>query len=467
MKNIKYEMTFVFAYCLLVVSALCLLYSCDDFVSVDLPSNQLTGEAVFEDVATADAALAHIYAQLRHDVLVTGTSNGLSCLMGNYADELDYYSSGNLPALHFNQNNLLATNSTVGSIWKSTYNLIYASNAVIEGVLNSGSLSATNKSRLLGEAYFIRAYLHFYLVNLYGEIPYVVSTDYKVNTTISKLAVSDVYSKLTTDLQQAISSLPATYAVAGRAKPNKSTAHAFLSRVKLYSGQWSEAAFYADEVIGTTSLYNLPSTVTSVFLKTSTGTLWQLMPQTNTFNTFEAQTFIFVTGPPPTYALTDGLVSSFEVGDLRRTNWIGTVTSGAQSWYYPNKYKERVATGPSVENSILFRLEELYLIRAEANAQLDNLTSAQDDLNVIRNRAGLSNTLANTKTALLEAIQDERRKEFFTELGHRWFDLKRTGMVNSVLSGVKPGWDATDILLPLPSSELLLNSNLLPQNPGY
>jgi hypothetical protein len=79
----------------------------------------------------------------------------------------------------------------------------------------------------------------------------------------------------------------------------------------------------------------------------------------------------------------------------------------------------------------------------------------------------LPNTNATTQTELLAAITEERRKEFFTELGNRWFDLKRTGTANSVLSIKKQGWDAKDLLWPLPESELLLNGNLAPQNPGY
>jgi hypothetical protein len=57
--------------------------------------------------------------------------------------------------------------------------------------------------------------------------------------------------------------------------------------------------------------------------------------------------------------------------------------------------------------------------------------------------------------------------ELFTEQGHRWFDLKRTGKATEVLSPIKPGWQNTQVLLPLPQTELLLNNNLQPQNPGY
>lgn len=87
-------------------------------------------------------------------------------------------------------------------------------------------------------------------------------------------------------------------------------------------------------------------------------------------------------------------------------------------------------------------------------------------LNAIRNRAGLGNTSAGNMEEIIDAVLEERRKEFFTEYGHRFFDLKRTGKLNEVL-GVKPGWKSENRLLPIPESEINLNTNLQPQNPGY
>ena len=109
----------------------------------------------------------------------------------------------------------------------------------------------------------------------------------------------------------------------------------------------------------------------------------------------------------------------------------------------------------------------MYLIRAEARVFFGDLEGAKNDLNKIRNRASLANTPAETEQELLDAIIQERRIEFFSELGHRFFDLKRTGKINNTLSPVKLGWNVMDALWPIPESELLLNPNLLPQNPGY
>jgi hypothetical protein len=95
-----------------------------------------------------------------------------------------------------------------------------------------------------------------------------------------------------------------------------------------------------------------------------------------------------------------------------------------------------------------------------------NLSQGAEDLNKIRNRAGLNSVDVLTKEQLLTAIYDERRKELFTEYSHRFFDLKRSGQINAVLS-TKPGWNDTDIVFPLPQKELDLNPGLLPQNQGY
>ncbi|MNL26355.1 SusD family protein [compost metagenome] len=207
--------------------------------------------------------------------------------------------------------------------------------------------------------------------------------------------------------------------------------------------------------------------LSKVFLNNSTGTLWQLAPNNVGGNTTEASNFILVSGPPPFRALSPVLLNAFESGDQRKTKWVGSVSKGTDTWYYAYKYKENKPTTVSKEYAILFRLEEMYFIRAEAQARLGKLALAAADLNKIRNRAGLDNTTAGTESELVAAIIKERRIEFFTELGHRWLDLKRTGQLDAVLTAVKPGWNTTDALWPLPENELRLNPNLRPQNTGY
>ena len=227
---------------------------------------------------------------------------------------------------------------------------------------------------------------------------------------------------------------------------------------------WTEAEATASEVIQNTTLYTWETNLDKVFLKESTATIWQLIPSASGKNADEGASFIFTVGPPTLVALSSDLIAAFSIDDLRKTQWTKAIISGTTTWYHANKYKQRTTTGTSLEYSILFRLAEQYLIRAEARFYLNNISGAKEDLNKIRNRAGLQNT---TETDVLGAILKERRLEFFTEAGHRFFDLKRTGTLDNTLSKLKPGWNSTDKNFPIPEVELRLNPKLLPQNQGY
>lgn len=451
---------------LLLLLSSCILNSCDSFVEVDLPNSQLTSPAVFEDKATANAAMVDIYNKIRDNGLLTGTSSGISNQLGNYTDELVCYGSTASVSFDFYNNALVATSSNISGVWNSSYNQIYGANSVLEGVKNAVALPAPDRDQLAGEALFVRGLIHFYLMNLFGNIPYVTSTDYQQNSSPKRIPQAEVFDKIKTDLTQAIVLLPEAYISTEKVRPNKYTAIALLARVDLYSGNWTEAAANATQIINNTALYQWTS-LNKVFLKNSTTTIWQLMPAVKGKNTFEGETFIFTAGPPPLTALSPGLMNAFSTGDLRKSMWTKAVTNGTTIWYHAYKYNQYQNTTNSLEYSIVLRLVEQYLIRAEAKAHLNDLIGAAQDLNAVRNQAGLGNTTATTTDEILKAILQERRLEFFTEFGHRFFDLKRTNTLDTTLTGVKLGWDAKDHLWPIPATELLVNPNLQPQNSGY
>jgi hypothetical protein len=454
---------------ILWVSIAFMLNACDSFVDVDLPKSQLTNVTVFEDYATANAALIDIYANIRDKGMLTGTGLGISNQLGNYADEITSTQNPNNPSLNFYNNSLLPSNTSVSGYWNITYNQIYAANAVIEGVAASKNLSAEQRKLLTGEALFIRALLHFYLVNIFGDVPYITQTDYKKNSTVSRTPTPEVYQNTIIDLQNAIADLsdPATSSDMERVRVNKSTAQTLLARVYLYNKSYPEAANMASAVLNQEGLYGLEQNIAKVFLIGSKETIWQLQSGNAGVNAAEASFFTFTSGPPPLVSLSDNLVNSFASNDLRKSNWIKTISKGTNSWYHAYKYKENKSTSVSKEYSIVFRLAEQYLIRAEARAQQGDLIGAKEDLNKIRQRAGLSDTSALSQQGILDAILQERRWELFTERGQRFFDLKRTGKLDSTLTGSKLGWNTTDSLFPIPESELSANPNLRPQNPGY
>ena len=438
------------------------LSSCDDFVEVELPNSQLVSEAVFQNKATAVAALTSVYAKMRDNGIFAGSTSGFSHSLGLYADEMELFGSQAGPQAYYS-NSLVANSPAVRQLWNASYNQIYSANAVYEGVAASTALTMREKNELIGEALFVRALLHFYLTNAFGSVPYSKTTNYNQNATMQKATPQQVFQSAIEDLEMAVALLPEAYATAGRIRPNKSAARALLARVNLYAGNWAEASNDASAVLNQSELYTLPTVLDNEFLKTSTGIIWAFIPASNI--TLEGISFQFASLPPPFSCLSNELMNAFEPGDERQNKWTKAVTNGTDTRYHPFKYKQ-ASGGTATEHSIVLRVAELYLIRAEARANEGNLISAKEDLNQIRNRAGLPNTTAATQTEILSAIAKERQIELFAEHGHRFFDLRRTNQINDVLD-FKPGWDTTDVLFPLPEAEVLLNPNLNPQNPGY
>lgn len=439
---------------------------CENFVEVELPSSQLNAADVFENKSTADAAMGAIYASMRDTGMLTGNASGVYNQMGVYADELLAFGGTSGISTAFYNNALTGTDAQILSWWSDSYNQIYRANALMEGVVASTALQQADKEQLKGEALFVRALLHFYLANLYGNVPYIKTTDYRLNAVVLRTQVDDIHDLAITDLEEAVALLPEAFVAADRTRPNRATAYALLARIYLYAQRWAEAAEAASVVLNDPT-FTWESDLEKVFLKESTATLWQFLPNSSGQNTMEGETFIFISGPPPLVALRGEVVDAFEMGDRRLTAWVASVTDGTATWYHANKYKQRGIGDSSQEYSIVFRLSEMYLIRAEARVRQMELVNAKGDLDFIRNTAGLGESTAVTQQGILEAILRERRVELFTEAGHRFFDLKRYGLLDAVLGSIKPGWNETDRLLPLPESELLLNPALLPQNAGY
>ena len=441
------------------------LGSCEEFVDIAPPTNELTGSVVFEEAATVDAAFAHIHSQLREDVFTTGTVSGLSYLMGHYTDELTLYSNVLPEVQEFANGRLTSSNGSVERLWDGAYELIYATNSILEGVQNSTELGQEDVHRFLGEAYFLRALLHFHLMELFGPVPFIDSTNFDINSKVGRMDLEPLSILILEDLRLAKEFL-AQIEAADNYRPNYWTATAFLARFYLYREEWSNALTEVLEV-EKDGPFGLEEDLLLVFKKDSPETLWQLDSGIPGNNTKEGSTFVFSEGPPPNSALNNDFINRFEAGDGRLQAWVGQVVGDSETWYYANKYKLNAPSPSTEECSILFRLSELYLIGAEAYARLGQDAEALAYLNRVRQRALLDPISGLSGTALLDAIYKERAVELFSEQGHRFFDLKRTARADAILGVIKPEWEPFAINLPIPQSDLLLNPNLAPQNEGY
>lgn len=442
--------------------------ACDEFISIDPPKTEIVSEVVFENELSANAALAGIYSLMMSSQSFTRA--GLEEYTGILSDEMINYST-RPDQIQFYNNSLSTRNTDVLAVfWREAYKYILNANTIIEGASRSENLSKEAKNIISGEARFVRAYCYFHLVNLFGEVPYLTTSDYRINAKEPRSSVSLVYENIEEDLLEAHALLKDDYeATSGeRTRPSRGAAAALLARVYLYTGQWERADQFASILIANSSIYSLEENLNEVFLANSKEAIWQLRPVVPGVNTPQGQLFILSAPPNSTtrrVSLTPDLVGVFEPGDERRTDWVDSLSNTTSTWYYCSKYK--VAVNPVVsEYSMILRLAEQFLIRAEARANLNDIDGAKADLNTIRNRAGLSDVIGNDQQSVLDAIQQERRVELFAEGGHRWFDLKRTAEANEVLTSLKADWQPTDVLFPIPDSERLLNPNLT-QNEGY
>ena len=450
---------------------------CKKLIEVDLPIDKNTSEVIYATPSSAIAVISGIYARMSAANGVYTDEYGLSIRTALRADELTAVT----PAAYPDYLNALSGNMG-WSMWDDAYRtLIYGINSMLEGVEKSTTLSTNIKTTLSAEAKFTRAFIYFYLVNLYGDVPLILSTDFKANSSAIRSPKQQVYEQIIKDLLDAQAGLKDDYldndlikVTQERIRPNKVAATALLARVYLYLENWQNAETQADMVINNSNYALLPD-LNEVFLKNSKETIWQLQPNlldANGVNTPDGKYFINPRRGEPFFYASSNLLNAFETGDKRRVDWITTKPSGK---IIPYKYKEGWATTVSTEYTMVLRLAEQYLIRAEARAHLGKLTgpnSAQSDLDSIRSRAGLPGTKAQTQPELLNAIAHERQIELFTEWGHRWLDMYRTGKIDEIMSAVavqKGGsWAPYKALLPIPYDEFKFNTALRGhQNPGY
>jgi len=461
------------------------IQSCTKFVEVKGPINSRNSDNVYEDDATAASVLTGIYIQMSRTQLGDGGVTSASLLTGLSSDELSLFANNSAkPALTSYYTNALTnvnvTNGGVSDFWTVFYQIIYIANSAIEGLEKSASLTSSVKEQLLGEAKFIRAFCYFYLVNLYGDVPLALNTNFSENTELFRAPTQQVWAVIVDDLRDAVGRLSTEYLsgniiskVTDRVRPTKWAAMALLARTYLYTGDYKDAEQLATEVINNGSLFGLDS-LNGVFINTSREAIWQLQPVLVGFNTVEARLFVLPEAGPNNSMnyvyLNSSLLNAFEIGDQRRSKWIDSVLVGGTIYYYPYKYKISDLNLPVKEYSTVFRLAEQYLIRSEARARLNNIPGALSDINVIRSRAGLKGIVSGSMEDILGAIQHERQVELFTEWGHRWFDMKRTKQVDQIMNIVCPEkggeWRTTDQLYPIPLSELQRAPNLV-QNNGY
>lgn len=353
-----------------------------------------------------------------------------------------------------------------GTPYAKYYQWIMGCNAVLDNIDQSIG-SQSEKDRVKGEALAIRALYYFKLVNVYGEPynhnPQALSIPLKLNSSVTgdfmeQATVAAVYESIVNDLKQAATLMDPMPIARQDYHINQPAIHILLSRVYLFMEKWQDAVNEANKVFEQGGrLMNLTT------LPAGPGTwLNYSNPEVEWLyggNTQPEQTVYSPAAP---------FLATFDRKDVRWTKGISVLTGT----FTP--LVSKLPTGGDLAQTL--RTSEAVLNRAEANVQLGQLGPALKDLNDLRRFRIVDYkdvSIAN-KADLLQAVRDERRKEFCYE-GFRWFDLRRYGMqAISHRYQNEPGEDVLqykladdDAMFTMPFPVSLLQRNpALKQNPS-
>ncbi|MGC3944614.1 MAG: RagB/SusD family nutrient uptake outer membrane protein [Chryseolinea sp.] len=371
------------------------------------------------------------------------------------ADNLEHSVDGTAQNYaQIDNNAVLPENGAVSDIWDAGYEGINIANNIITKVPDMADMTAEEKNVALAELYFVRAFNHFSLMNWFGAIP--IKTTPTIGASgldVPRESVAKVYDQIIADLTFAEQNLPAG---GTKVRASRYGATALLARVYLYKKDYANAKAKATEVIDHGG-YTMPN-YADVWTDESAESIFEIDFTEINRNRIAEYNFPKTLNGRREVAPTASILAAYETGDARypaSIDFSGTLA-------YPIKYDD-LSLG--ADNVIILRLAEMYLIRAEAEANLTgSIAAIQKDINVVRTRAKLPDTSASNYDQLLRAIERERRVEFAFE-GHRWFDLVRTGRAVELLLTVN-GENQTR--WPIPLSEIVTNkSDGMEQNPGY
>ncbi|MTG98541.1 MULTISPECIES: RagB/SusD family nutrient uptake outer membrane protein [Myroides] len=439
--------------------------SCTKLVDIDSSTTQIDKTDVYNDLSTTKAALNNLYLNLSNNSLLNKSGSGISFNLSIYTDALDYYGT-NISGSEMYLNTFSDNNSQSTSWWNTSYQHLYAINDFIQGVTNTDAISIELKQKMLGEALTLRALYYHYLAQLYGDIPYTTSTNYLENKNISKTTYLDVLTKIELDLNQAIEYLDYTYTNKDKFYINKTVPELLLIENYILQKKYQEAEELASSIIDRQQ-YKIEDDLLNTFKKEATSTIWQFSPLFLTANsaTPEATLYIFSNFTTSSSVLSKKVLSLFDDNDKRKQHWLNKIIINDQTFYQVYKYKNK--TNNLDEFSILYRIEQIYIDLAFALTMQEKQEQALTVLNQLRQKRGLSDlSLTLSKQETINAILEEDLKEFYTENGRRFFSLKRAGKLNE-LTQSKPNFRPYHDLFPIPSSQIQINKNLLPNNPGY
>lgn len=464
----------------LIMIVLIGLVSCDDELDI-VPITEKAANNFFSNEQEIESAISGAYAQLQNNGLY-----GLDLIgVGEISAEDTFEEIAANDGGRFGQLDDFSTNpgnDLVGDIWRESYKGIQRANTVLNRINDIEFEDSAVKTNRIGEMKFVRAQLYFNLVRLYGDVPLVVEETESPFDFFGqgRTPSSQVYTRITTDLMDAIQELPVAKS---QGRPAVGAAQALLAEVQMTLGDFSSALTNLEAVVNSGQYDLMPST-SEIFGVANEGNA-EILFEIQYASGFDADGSNEGSSagsqfrPSGTTANAKGhnlptqaFIDSFEAGDARLNNYVA-IDTDANPFYYMTKY-EVSTTGANDGGSdhLIIRYADVLLKYAEALNENGQTTDAITQLNRIRSRAELGGTTAMSQADVRTAIRQERRFELIGE-GKRWFDLKRYGAAVETMNAfftsnnVAVTITENNLILPIPQSQIDTDPDTIIQNPGY
>jgi starch-binding outer membrane protein, SusD/RagB family len=438
-----------------------------DSVGEDVAFNSVTSlqkglNTAYSDysIARADQAFA---SSITSDEVKFGPDNGGT---GQFGYRLQYSSDG-------------TSGGDVTNGFFLYYSMIDQVNRVlgkIPDVAASSSAEELQKKSINGQLLALRALGHFELLQAYSKkydptdpLGVMVMTKSCLTCFPARSSVAAVLTQIEQDLSEAKSLMPAvTPSGYNDLALNTVSITAIQARVALYKGEWQKASDYATTVISSgVKTLATGSAFTGIWTDLNTN---EVLFRSRFENSAALGGQWTNTNGSVIFSPSDKLMSSYSASDIRLNAFIGTNSSNKR---YVKKFSLS-SRGGSIVDLKGIRVAEMYLIRAEAKAELNDLSGAAADINTLRAAriTGYTPVSYPDKPTAIADIFLERYKELAFE-GFRFFDLKRKGIpLQRNASDVdSPLWQTMSpsdkrFVYPIPADEMLANPNMQ-QNPGY
>ena len=362
-------------------------------------------------------------------------------------------------------------NNLSGNIFEYAYRVIDRANRILS------METEASVDNFLGQAYALRALVHFDLVRIYGQ-HYTYTADAShlgvpIVTTVdpfqkpARNTVKEVYDQVIADFNTALGLIGTD---TDSHFLNRNAVKALLARVYMFKEDWSSALSAANDVINSGD-YSLVSngSYDQIFIQDGNSeSIFELdMNETDKRGT-DALAGMYLGSGYGDYLPAEDILNLFPAGDVRGTLFATDLNIGGG--IYGTTRVNKYANSLGYNNPQVIRLADVYLIRAEANYNLGNASAAQADVDMVRQRANpTAAAVTATGQALLDEILLERRLELCFE-GSRLWDLTRHKMgvhrTDCTATICDISYPSDRFILAIGQFEMDVNENMV-QNPGY